>query len=186
MTREKILQTAKILFALYGIKKVSMRQVANELFISERVLQLEFKDKEHLLLACINQDIQNLSLLIENIRLQSGSALKMTLFTSVTHLYYYSSFCPAFYRDLNSFMEVCRQWNEYRLKFRKKCIECLRKGEIEGDFLPNQNYELIMTMITDQFDGDRTIDREMMIESILLGICTKKGIQLLKRLVEWE
>ena len=54
MSKDKILRTTVKLYAHYGIKGVSMSQIAGALQISKKTLYAEFGNKEDLLSACID------------------------------------------------------------------------------------------------------------------------------------
>ena len=50
--KERIVQTALVLFGKYGIKSITMDEIASGLGISKRTLYETFKDKESILMEC--------------------------------------------------------------------------------------------------------------------------------------
>ena len=47
--RQKIIETAALMFRTYGIRAVTMDMLANELGISKRTIYEKFRDKDELL-----------------------------------------------------------------------------------------------------------------------------------------
>ena len=54
MTRQRIIAEASALFAKSGIKRLTMDDLAKHIGISKRTIYEHFKNKEELLIACIN------------------------------------------------------------------------------------------------------------------------------------
>ena len=186
MEREKTIKIATLLFAQYGIKAVSMEQIALELSISKKTLYDDFMDREHLLQECMDRETARLSLSMEYIRVSSKSALESILL-SCTNLYNYcSSFCPAFHRDITRFTTIHNRWKSYLQRFQKRCMADFIRGTTENDFLPGQNYELISFMLTDQLEYPKKKYQPTMVVTLIRGVCTEKGSAKLDKLLERE
>ena len=63
--REKILTEASRLFAARGVESVSMREIAAEVGLSKPGLYYYFEDKETLVLAILVQNLEQISVLVE-------------------------------------------------------------------------------------------------------------------------
>ena len=59
MIKQRIIEEASELFAKMGIKRLTMGDLAKHLGVSKRTIYENFKDKEELLIACIDNFIEN-------------------------------------------------------------------------------------------------------------------------------
>jgi len=75
MIRERIIQQATDLFSLYGIKNVSMDDLASSLGISKRTIYQNFKNKEDILKSCILASRENRTRRIIEIMSQSENVV---------------------------------------------------------------------------------------------------------------
>ena len=50
--KERIIQTALLLFGKYGVKSITMDEIASGLGVSKRTLYETFKDKESIIMEC--------------------------------------------------------------------------------------------------------------------------------------
>lgn len=57
-TREYIISKAQTLFYRYGIRSITMDFIASELGMSKRTLYENFKNKDALIIACMERDRQ--------------------------------------------------------------------------------------------------------------------------------
>lgn len=184
---EKIIRIAKMLYNQYGIHKISMGRIAKESDIPEDVLYSKFNNKENLIVACMRKEAASLQSSIEYIQEQSKSALEAVFFTCINQFYYNCSLYPSFFQDLNSFAEAEKLWRNYQNDFRKRCTGYFLKGITEGDFLPDQNYELTPIVLTEQLgkvNMHKTVHQKTKILAIMHNVCTKKGNTRLMQLIE--
>ncbi|MDR2916711.1 MAG: TetR/AcrR family transcriptional regulator [Tannerella sp.] len=185
MIRDRVIKTAKILYAQYGIKRVNIEHIASDLFISTETLYTEFRDEEELLSVFMEQEINALYLSVEMIKKRAESSLEVVVLSCIEQLYYIKSYSPVFFSDLKFYAGPDKQWRRYRQDFRKMCMDHFEKGVIDGDFLSDQNYELISAMITEQSGSFNIEFQETMILTIIRGACTETGRNKLRRFM-WQ
>ena len=186
MLKDRIIRAATALYARYGIKKVSMDNISEILHISKRTIYREFASKEELLSECFNRELRKINVITEAIREKSGSALEEILVTCRILSDCYTALCPAFYRDVIRYPSIQKNWNRYLESLRARCEENFNRGAREGDFLPDQNYELISMIFIEQVWRLKQPYQMSIIMNILRGQCTPAGIDKLNALIERE
>lgn len=67
MKEEQIIKAAKGLFTKYGLKKVSMDEIASEAGVTKKTVYTYFQSKEELLKYCIKEELGNMKKIIENV-----------------------------------------------------------------------------------------------------------------------
>jgi AcrR family transcriptional regulator len=98
--KERIITTATNLFTRYGIKSISMGEVASELRISKRTLYEHFSDKNSLVFECVQREAENRRLLIEKAE-EDISSLQVILNINKIILQQILQWSPVFSRSLN-------------------------------------------------------------------------------------
>jgi hypothetical protein len=164
-----------------------MGRIAKESDISEDVLYSKFNNKEHLIVTCMKKEAASLRSSVEYIQEQSKSALEAVFFTCINQFYYNCSLYPSFFQDLSSFTEADNLWRNYQTEFRKTCTGYFMKGITEGDFLPDQNYELTPIVLTEQLSTinmQKTVHQKTKILATMHNVCTRKGKTHLIQLIE--
>jgi len=129
---DRIIEVAQSLFGLYGLEKVSMLEIANELNISKASLYYYFPDKESLYLAVLEKEqaefISRISEIIRTIKkpeemLREYVILRLDYFSRLMNLSRlrleaYSEFKPVIRETIRSFRE----------KEKKEIVKILNKG----------------------------------------------------------
>ena len=189
--KKQIITTAYDLFSQYGIKRVSMDDIARNTGMSKRTLYDHFSDKEELLLQGLIQLYDWLHTTIDKIEMGTHSALdKMLLF------YDEMMKCPRwynaqFYEDLKRYPNVQEVMEIEKKRFSEKCSSFFAQGVEEGEFQPEVNFEIVSLLAKEQVTMLKP-SREFSNHSIkevyntilltfLRGICTEKGRNKLER-----
>jgi TetR/AcrR family transcriptional regulator, cholesterol catabolism regulator len=198
--RDRILSEAFSLFSKYGIRGVTMDQIACELGISKRTLYENFKDKNALLSEGMkhfrkimheeaNIILKNASNVIEGIYFIGKHGEKMRKRVN-----------PLFFEDIRKFYpEIYEQIPD---KSRDSEYSIMRnlitKGMNDGIFNKGLNPELVndfwhaimnIFMNEENFPRDRYSQEDLlknMIIPYLLGISTEKGKELIHKYFEKE
>jgi len=180
MTKERILRTAANLFANYGIKGVSMSQIAGALCISKKTLYEQFENKEDLLSECLDYERKRMNKIMENTEHESGNPVEAFIL-GLTDLYQYkSNFCPSFLKDIKRFPQLHHKFIINKERLRGKYIGYLNRGVQQGYFMPEYDYERISEIIVEQFiEGRSSIQQPHFMMTFLRGICTEKGLETL-------
>ena len=156
--RQEIIMAAQQRFGLYGLKKTSMMEIANDLTMSKGILYYYFPDKEHLYKAVVEKEMEEFEeKVIEQInplndpgeKLKEYVRLRLTYFRSLLNL---SRFRLEEMQGINTFM--CDTWESMR-KFEKGIIvEILTRGS-EQHLFSIDNKEEIADLLFDLLRGIR-------------------------------
>ena len=198
--RERILSEAFALFSKYGIRGVTMDQIACELGISKRTLYEYFKDKNTLLSEGIaffrkvmheqaNDILKNASNVIEGIFFIGRHGEKMR--KRVNPLFFED--IRKFYPEVNKQIPDKSRYSEYSIMH-----NLITKGMNDGIFNKELNPELVnefwhammnIFMNEEIFPRDRYPQKELLKNLIipyLSGISTEKGKSLIQKYFEQE
>jgi len=186
---EKIIQTARGLFALYGIKTVSMDKISKELRISKKTIYGYFGNKDELVYKVIETSLHELIQDVEKENSSENSPVKKTLIYGNKIMNWLNSFCPAFRKDLNGFQRANCLLQEKQQHFYQLCLVNLKEGQNKGFFLTTPNdqvlsgicYFLISTIHRENKDDQYTYYIPDIVITFLRGICTEKGLTELQQ-----
>lgn len=194
MSKEIILKTALNLFANFGIKGVSMNQIADSLQISKKTLYVHFSNKEDLLCACLDLEYNNVSSMLEGIGKQTNNPVKSIFLLALNFNQSRSFFCPAFYKDIQHFYQASHKLKAMHNRMQEEFIHYFQKGMEEGYFQPESNYEVIISVFTEQIllanENQSKIShpshKGILFLTFLRGVSTEKGHLMLERLLPKE
>ncbi|MDR0394096.1 MAG: TetR/AcrR family transcriptional regulator [Tannerella sp.] len=184
MSKQTILVTSLNIFAHFGIKSVSMSQVANSVRISKRTLYSYFNSKEELVGACLDYEDENVSVMLRDLERQTKNPVgRLVSLTKKINLYR-ASYCPAFYKDIVCFHNANLKLNVICRRMRDQLAACFNDGVEEGFFLPERNYEVIASILMEQMilqsRGRISVPhRSTAFFTFLRGLCTEKGLSVL-------
>ncbi len=193
--RERIIEEALKLFMKYGIRNITMDELAKHLGISKRTIYEYFKDKDSLLLHCVKSLASDQKNRINHIIKTSPHM--------IDSIYQIIAEKSALMRNLNPlFMEDMRKYHPAIFKLIHKRDELedislteqlLINGIEEGIFLPEINTGLVTRFMQEMFRlfGDSEVfpfelyDRTEMLDNIFMifirGLCTANGFEILER-----
>lgn len=189
--RDKIITTAMEAFAQKGIRHVKMDDVAKELGISKRTLYEIFDKKEDLLYEGVKFYLGDRRTQMEVKAQECKNVMEIILQAYKLKVEEFRQTNPCFYTDLVKYPKVARylaQQNQQMLTNMTKFIE---RGIEEGYFRNEVNPELVARL----FDalGKYVMEQQLYclytIEEIftnlvfvtIRGICTEKGIEVIKQ-----
>ncbi|WP_085536500.1 TetR/AcrR family transcriptional regulator [Massilibacteroides vaginae] len=191
MDKKEIIIDALNLFSRYGVKGVSMDQIARNSNISKRTLYEYFEDKGTLLSEALEYNyIEHVSLIK---RLEKDSESVIDLF-----YYFYEKimemprwYSPKFYDDLKKYPEVREAQGRYKEFFHEIFSNWFKRGVEEGVFVGDVNFEILILMsrsyskmIRPSQSFSQFSSREVYTTIVLVflrGICTAKGNERLER-----
>lgn len=192
---EKIKSEAASLFLRYGIKSITMDDIARSLGISKKTIYQSYKDKNEIVLMVARDFLENESLRISEIYKSKSNAIeKLSMFSSMMRETFTKINANVLF-DLKKYYSDA--WNYY-LKFKQEVfyqsiIQLLEQGIEEGFFRKELNKEVIAKIRLEQvqwifdeeiFPPDQFDFKEVQIqifEHFIYGIVTPKGYELLEK-----
>lgn len=193
-TNELIIEKARKLFFSYGLKSVSMDDIANEMGIPKKAIYKFFDDKNALVDAVVNEIIQSHKKLFESSRSTSKDAIDEVIKQDQG----LSSICngikPSFFYQLeNFFPDVWQVLDEYKLKMYKNIIENLGRGQNERIYRKDIDLKLIadlrlhqlVNLLKPQVLTDLNVRIKQLADEFTLlylhSIATEKGKELIDK-----
>jgi AcrR family transcriptional regulator len=196
MSKERIIEEAKQLFSHGGIKNTTMDDIARELGISKRTIYENFKDKEEMLVACIESACDESRKFSEQVFAKSDNVIEAVIIllrkgTEQARRNPRTSFdeIRKYYPKVYEEQLLCR--HSEKLDEMKMLV---RQGISEGVFRKDLNPEIVAYLFTQQADGiminDKGLDSYSLMEvfenmalSYIRGLCTPKGLYILDKLI---
>lgn len=183
--------TALDLFSQYGVKSVSMDDIARNIGISKRTIYEFFEDKETLLQEAIKTHNNNMRAILKE--LEKGPYTALDVF-----VLFYEEFMKRprwynrkYYDDLKRYPKAVEQAEKDKADFTQKCIKLLNRGAKEGVFNKDVNIEILALLAREQLKmirPSKTFLNHSVAEvfttvlfTFLRGICTEKGLAILER-----
>lgn len=188
-TREKIIVTSIDQFMHYGIRSVTMDDIARLAGISKKTIYQEFTDKNHLVLETFQSALDNDEMMLKRLPQLNDGIIEHLIGLSNYIRKRFSEMNPLVMNEIQRYYPTCWQLFE---DFKSKCIyrdivNLLEKGIQDGFFRPEIDPEIIALMRMEQmmslFDpikfppskynmGDLHLE---IFEHFLYGIFTDKG-----------
>ena len=186
MKEEQIIEAARKLFYQFGFKKVSMDEIAKEANVTKKTIYMYFGSKEELLKYFIEEEMRNMKEIIENVEKQN-----LDFFECVN-----KAICELLkYRKEKDFLNIISkeaEWlkNPIIIKnlelidtqiqnyIKSKLQKAKEKGFIEFTDLDVTSflvYKMYIALILEWTDKDKTMDEQMIANSISEII--KKGLR---------
>ncbi len=179
MTQDLILQTAMRQYTTYGIRGVSMNEIANSLRISKKTLYCNFRNKEELITEGVRTETAKIQKSIERHVADSSCALEALLRFKQEASQRDLCVCPAFHRDLPSFPQAYSKFTAFKDQLRQRVRELLEQAIGEGMLIREQNYDLIAHLYVE--DTENSAGQHELMLTLLRGSCTPQGKEWIDR-----
>jgi TetR/AcrR family transcriptional regulator, cholesterol catabolism regulator len=196
--KEKILTGAKELFYKYGIKNITMDEIARHLAISKKTIYFAFPDKDNLVNSLMLRDLKANHKEFDEIFEKSENVVDevFTIMKKMTEIF--SNCNPVMYYDLQKFYpQTWKLFTDFREKFILSHVErSIESGKKDGLVRLDANTkilahlrmeEIAMALSGTTFPQDKfnMLDVQLMLaEHFLYGICTLKGHKLINKYKE--
>ncbi len=192
-----IINKATQLFSKFGIKSITMDYMAGELGISKRTLYENFKNKDALIIACIEQPRE-----LYHKQFRSISESNINTIEKLVRYYeviadFYNNTSRSFQLDIERMhSKVNEEYENSRNKSISYTRKLLRCGVEEGLIRNDIDIDLISLLYTDQMDWFRRskdiYKLEYKVSEILKnivfifirGIATEEGTRILNKFLE--
>jgi AcrR family transcriptional regulator len=193
--KEKILKGAEELFFKYGIKNITMDEIARHLGMSKKTIYQYYKDKDEMIHSLMVQKIEE-----DRIKLAKTYAESENLVVEVFGIMknikeIIGNINPIIFHELHKFYPATwKVYEEFKNGFILENIErCLKKGQADSLVRPDINIKLLARMRLENIDmalqgkvfpTDKFSFLEVQLaltEHFLYGICTLKGHKLINK-----
>ena len=196
----EILKEAQDLFMRYGIKSLTMDDIARHLRISKKTLYKIVKDKDDLVTKSLAQEQTCHMEEIDEISSKDFNAIDEMIEVSKRVTRRFKNIHPSIFYDLEKYHP--RAWGEFvdfKMKYIYQCLHAnVERGKEEGLYRKDVNPDIAARlwlsridelMDPDRYPSDRYKFHELYVEMLrhhIRGIGTEKGIEYLKKRVKEE
>ena len=199
---EKHIEKITPLFLQYGIKSISMDDIAKELGVSKKTLYQVFSDKKEVVVKTIDYIKKHMDLIVEEFNSSNLNVIEKEIAQRKKHLKTYLKIKPTYVYDLKKFYpELFRDFVAYKTKLITETThDFIKEGQVQGLFREDLDIEfmtkfsLTMTFAVfhpeiDIFTENDLISRRFSDQFFIYhmnGICSEKGRQLFNQLLKNE
>lgn len=202
-TKDRILQGAQELFFKYGIKSITMDDVAKHLAISKKTIYKYYADKNEVVEAMTTQLMKKNEKEFQAIANESTNVVE-EVFTMMNHMsHMFSQMNSNLFYDMQKYHP--NSWKLFK-DFKEECIErmveeSVKRGISQGLVRSDINSKIVARLRMEQVEMGfnpnafppskfKIIDVQLaLLDHFLHGICTLKGHKLInkyKELIEEE
>jgi len=191
---EKIIEKTHSLYFKYGIKSVSMDDVARELAMSKKTLYLHVKDKRDLVEKVLEYENQHRTKDFTSEFMKGENAIDQLIQVNTFVKKMITEKNLSFEFDLDKYYpDLFEKITEYKRKFMfERMLQNMKRGKEEGIYREDLNSEIIAGLYITRFSSSHffkfffensedhsQIHREIIIYHIR-GIANAKGIEILE------
>ena len=189
-----IVTKVRALYTEYGIKSVTMDDVAHELSISKKTLYQHFADKKELVLAVLKEDYRKRQVDFSSILNNNVNAIEELFLYYKLQLRIIRDHKPSFVYDLKKYYPDI--FNHFQVIKRERILDSVRenliKGKKEGLYRSDLNEDVITRLNLMRIEGvihsgiftvEETVSPDMFLEVYkyhMYGIVSEKGRKTLE------
>jgi AcrR family transcriptional regulator len=190
--KEKILKGTDELFMKYGVRSISMDDIARHLSISKKTLYQYFSDKDELVTMFSKSRLDRSAKQYDDLRINSSNSIEELAMLSICIRKDMEEVNPALLYDMQKFHpKAWGKWLDYKNKFiRESVIRNLKQGIEDGYIRPEINPEVMaavrielvqIAFSQDIFPRDKFKLAEVQVQifdHFVFGLVTEKGRKL--------
>ena len=186
----RIIEQATPMFLHYGIKAITMDMIATRLGMSKRTLYENFKEKNELLLACLEKSEEERNVRLKHYYTQRQNVIELLLNVHEDILRLMRNASPAYFIDMERYYpKVYERYEREKEVHRRAIVDLLRQGIGEGMIRGDINLEIVSTLLSLQFELLKNADQvfkskytfteifETIFKSFIRGIATPEGVR---------
>lgn len=191
--QEKILKSSLELFFKYGIKRVTMDDIAKELGMSKKTIYQFYKEKDDLINQLCEVEMLKQEKIFQEVLVQSMDPIHEIILISNNLKQMMQHINPVFFEDLQKFHPNAFKQIQ---KFKEECaykdiLRNIKKGKEEGYYQADIDDEFVaryrmsqmdMLMFGNYFSYEKisfTQSHQLLLDMFVYGICTLKGHRLI-------
>lgn len=193
--KEKIQKGAEDLFMRYGVRSISMDDIARHLSVSKKTLYQHFVDKEDIVTMTCQAHLERNAEELRSIRKTARNAIEELVQLSVCLKRNVQDMNPSLLFDLQKYHpKAWKVWlNHKNRNVRESVVKNLKQGIAEGYFRPDLDPEVIATVrleIVQMAFNEELFPREryrlaevqmQIFDHFVLGLLTDKGRKLYQK-----
>jgi len=202
-TKDRILKGAEELFFKYGIKSVTMDDIAKHLAISKKTIYQFYSDKNEIVEMLMQQSLKQDECEFQQIQSESANMIDevMKMMTHISAMF--TKVNPTIFYDLQKYHP--KAWAQFKV-FKQDCMTrmietSIERGKKEGLVRADINSKVLSRMRIEQVEMGlnpeifpqtefKLVEVQLaLIDHFLHGICTLKGHKLInkyKQIIEEE
>ena len=198
--RERILEESEMLFFRYGVRRVTMDDVAKALGMSKKTLYQYYSDKDELVAEATQAHLDRERIEFDKIFRNSENSIKSLFSISQCMRKSLSEINPSVLFELKRFYpKSWEYWTEFKDQFIfKSIVENIKKGIEEEYFRSEVNAEILANLRVmeiqilfdrESFPSEKFNFMEVQMQlfnHFVYGIATEKGRKLYKEYLEKE
>jgi AcrR family transcriptional regulator len=187
--QEKILKTALSLFFKYGIKHVTMDDIAKELGISKKTIYQFYKEKDDLINQLMQIELKNQRCGFEDVSQNANDALHEILLISEQMTHMLQGVNPVFFKELQKFYpNAYSKYSAFKDEFARKHLhdnimrgmaDGVYRADLDVDFAADLRLSQIdMLFFGSYFNFEKLSfvkTNQNLLDCFVYGICTLKG-----------
>ena len=191
--QEKILKVSLELFFKYGIKRVTLDDIAKELGMSKKTIYQFYKEKDDLVNQLCVVEMQKQECIFKNIEEQSQDPIHEIILISNTMSEMMHHINPIFFLDLqkyhsNAFVQFQKFKDECAYRYLLRNIKSgkeigVYRNDIDEELTAKYRLTQIdMLMFGNYFSFEKisfTQTHQLLLDMFVYGICTLKGYKLI-------
>ncbi len=191
-SKEKILKGAEDLFMKFGIRSISMDDIARSVGVSKKTLYQYFEDKEDLVSMVLKSHLERSTKQYDDLRLTSANSIEELARLSVCLKKDMEEMNPSMLYDIQKFHpKAWGIWLEYKNIFiRESVVRNLKQGiedgyirdEVNPDILASVRIELVQLAFSQEiFPREKFSLAEVqgqIFDHFVFGLVTEKGKKL--------
>lgn len=193
MKREQILETAYKEYAKYGVKRVSVDDIAQKLKISKKTIYEFFFGKEEFTREALVYKQREQLAKAGEIACGEGSPLERIMRVDMYCFRFFSNICEQFYDDIATTPALREEGEIWFNKMKALILRLIEDGIKEGELREDENYEILGPLTKSQIINNLNIEEltnkyrpdeicKITLITIMKGYSTPKGREVLKRI----
>jgi AcrR family transcriptional regulator len=196
--RDRIILFANELFLKYGIRSVTLEEIASGLSISKKTIYQYFKDKHEIVEVCTKSILDQEAATFEQIEKESQDVMHELMLISDHIRSFMGKINPSLLYDIRKYFPKAWALYEHHKDccFSQKLAYSLQRGIEQGYFREDIDIEILVKMRMELvqlafderiFPPDRFNFAQVQVqffEHFVLGICTRKGFELMTQYKE--
>jgi AcrR family transcriptional regulator len=197
-TKQLLLDKAEALFHKYGVRSISMDEIAREMNMSKKTLYQYFEDKDDIVTQTTEQHVEREKLDFNEIFESSEDAIDELIKMSVCFRKNLTGLNPSLLFDLQKYHpKAWDKWINFKTEFIKNSVaRTIERGMDEGYFRPNLNAEILAIFRMEQVEmtfNDKIFDPKkfdftevqmMLLDHFVHGLFTVKGQEIFDDLIK--